>query len=570
MADNDSTFNPYSMNASLWKQIEEREYKGVWRYGQSAGFLDPNSRVSKDDLYGNTFDPAIYYEMRYAHDIVAAAMEFRRSSVAALEYEFKCRTDKPSTSQIMAKEAVGMILTNMPYNSLESWLAEVYDNVHSFGLALYEIYIPTEGPNKYRLQLLRIPPHQIEFFNLDEETMTHLKSVQVNYASGIKTIPAEKLVWFGYQTFPGNLWGKPDLRSIFSIFTAYKEDLKAYLALRRLQQGILYFQENANGTNKNSWDVAKAYMSQYFRGRPSPLILPVGMDLKHLAVTIPGIDNADKMLTYFDKKIREALGASLGNLGIDGVGSLALGEEVSIKDHERFVAHVEAFLDIVNGNTAIESNLLHRITEYLGFEPETHTPQIESINNIEQDRSGAITLAFAAIEKGIITKEELGKDNIKIIIEELGFSVEHLEDNHTSYMSEGYEEERDRYEPLLSTMSLPEKYSHIDFTTPKGVADEARKGLALRRAHNRGGTDVGVARARDLSNREKMSPDTIGRMVSFFARHEGNKQADGFNPGEDGYPSAGKIAWLLWGGDAGKRWAEKVKGQMDAADEKEN
>jgi hypothetical protein len=59
-------------------------------------------------------------------------------------------------------------------------------------------------------------------------------------------------------------------------------------------------------------------------------------------------------------------------------------------------------------------------------------------------------------------------------------------------------------------------------------------------------------------------------MVSFFARHEGNKQADGFNPGEDGYPSAGKIAWLLWGGDAGKRWAEKVKGQMDAADEKEN
>jgi hypothetical protein len=44
-------------------------------------------------------------------------------------------------------------------------------------------------------------------------------------------------------------------------------------------------------------------------------------------------------------------------------------------------------------------------------------------------------------------------------------------------------------------------------------------------------------------------------MVSFFARHEVDKQGQGYRPGTEGYPSAGRIAWALWGGDAGRTWA---------------
>jgi hypothetical protein len=55
-------------------------------------------------------------------------------------------------------------------------------------------------------------------------------------------------------------------------------------------------------------------------------------------------------------------------------------------------------------------------------------------------------------------------------------------------------------------------------------------------------------------------------MVSFFARHEVDKQGEGFSPGEPGYPSNGRIAWALWGGDPGKAWAGKVKRQMQARD----
>lgn len=110
------------------------------------------------------------------------------------------------------------------------------------------------------------------------------------------------------------------------------------------------------------------------------------------------------------------------------------------------------------------------------------------------------------------------------------------------------------------------KYDHIDFTPPAGVRAEAKRGLAWRKEHGRGGTAVGVARARDLSNGVNISPATARRMKSYFARHEVDKKGQGWSPGQDGFPSAGRIAWALWGGDAGRSWSNKLVKQMDAAD----
>ena len=58
-----------------------------------------------------------------------------------------------------------------------------------------------------------------------------------------------------------------------------------------------------------------------------------------------------------------------------------------------------------------------------------------------------------------------------------------------------------------------------------------------------------------LSGRE-LSPDTVVTMSAWFARHEVDKQGEGFSPGEDGYPSNGRVAWAAWGGDAGKSWSD--------------
>lgn len=93
------------------------------------------------------------------------------------------------------------------------------------------------------------------------------------------------------------------------------------------------------------------------------------------------------------------------------------------------------------------------------------------------------------------------------------------------------------------------------FSPPKSARENAKRGLELRKKWNRGGTEVGVARARDLSSGRRVSRETVGRMAA-FDRHRGNHR-----PGKkerDGGPTAGTIAWLLWGGDAGVDWAIRV------------
>ncbi len=107
---------------------------------------------------------------------------------------------------------------------------------------------------------------------------------------------------------------------------------------------------------------------------------------------------------------------------------------------------------------------------------------------------------------------------------------------------------------------------HIDLTPPLTVAANAEKGLRLRQDFSRGGTMIGVARARDLRARKPLSEDTILRMTSYFARHAVDRQAQGFGDKEN--PSAGYIAWLLWGGDAGRDWAERKKAEIEASGEK--
>ncbi len=99
---------------------------------------------------------------------------------------------------------------------------------------------------------------------------------------------------------------------------------------------------------------------------------------------------------------------------------------------------------------------------------------------------------------------------------------------------------------------------------------EAEQGLEWRREFGRGGTEVGIARARDISNGRRLPYETVVRMSSYFARHEVDKEAQGFRPGEDGYPSNGRIAWALWSGDSGMAWASRIIREASAEDAQRN
>jgi hypothetical protein len=100
------------------------------------------------------------------------------------------------------------------------------------------------------------------------------------------------------------------------------------------------------------------------------------------------------------------------------------------------------------------------------------------------------------------------------------------------------------------------------YTPTTGMASAAKRALAWHEDGKPGGTLVGLARANQLKNREPLSASVVLRMHSFFSRHEVDKQATGFSSGEEGFPSKGRVAWDMWGGDGGQTWAEAKRNQI--------
>ena len=129
---------------------------------------------------------------------------------------------------------------------------------------------------------------------------------------------------------------------------------------------------------------------------------------------------------------------------------------------------------------------------------------------------------------------------------------------------------------LAKNPSIPDKYGHIDFRPPVEVAEAASRGLAYRQKaspSNKGGltpeeaakegVGSGVQRATNLKNRDNVSPEVIGQMRNFLSRSE---RASEIEEGKEPWNDKGYVAWLLWGGNPGKAWVEKIYQQMKQAD----
>lgn len=99
---------------------------------------------------------------------------------------------------------------------------------------------------------------------------------------------------------------------------------------------------------------------------------------------------------------------------------------------------------------------------------------------------------------------------------------------------------------------------------PADVANAARRGLELRKQFGRGGTAVGVNRAEQLADGKPVSNADVAAIASYFKRHTVDKQATAHRWGDEADPSAGYVAWLLWGGDAGETWANEERGKRDS------
>jgi|GEM_PF-162326 len=97
-----------------------------------------------------------------------------------------------------------------------------------------------------------------------------------------------------------------------------------------------------------------------------------------------------------------------------------------------------------------------------------------------------------------------------------------------------------------------------------GMREEARRYRAWKEEGRKGGTEVAARRAGQILSGDEISDETIRVMSAWFARHEVDKQGEGFSPGEEGYPSPGRVAWAAWGGDPGKTWSDALVARMES------
>ena len=108
----------------------------------------------------------------------------------------------------------------------------------------------------------------------------------------------------------------------------------------------------------------------------------------------------------------------------------------------------------------------------------------------------------------------------------------------------------------------------IDLMPNEGMRKEAQRYRDWKSEGEGGGTDVARTRASQILSGNELSPDTVITMSAWFARHEVDKQGKGFSPGEEGYPSNGRVAWAAWGGDPGKSWSDARAKRIKAAEDR--
>ncbi len=108
----------------------------------------------------------------------------------------------------------------------------------------------------------------------------------------------------------------------------------------------------------------------------------------------------------------------------------------------------------------------------------------------------------------------------------------------------------------------------INLMPTDGMRKEAERYRAWKKEGEGGGTDDARTRATQILSGNELSPDTVITMNAWFARHESDKSGKGFRPGEEGYPSNGRVAWAAWGGDAGQTWARSKSNSIKKARER--
>lgn len=324
-----------------------------------------------------------------------------------------------------------------------------------------------------------------------------------------------------------------------------------------------------NEDNYNDqFEALKEVMQQFAAHESQSLVMPAGIKLSDYKISFDA-EKVQKAIDSEDLKMTKRFLANFMELGVGGgSGSFALGSDLS----DVFLSGIEYIADMICEK--VNAHIIEDVVK-AKYGPRAEYPKLicRGIN----DKAGKELADIIAIlvDRGIVRPTDRLEDFINDVY---GLPQINRDEEEGGDGDDNPPDPEDKPAPPTTDNPTPleedvdtglsdlidgiYKLAEGDVSRipPKKAQDNARMGLKLRKKYNRGGTSVGVARARDISNGSELSRSTIARMSS-FNRHRKNYRPE--MKEDDGGATAGTIAWLLWGGTEGIDWAMRTLEKID-------
>ena len=518
-------------------ELAASDYSLYNKNGEIAPY-NPDTLVGRKGLY-------MYDQMRI-DDQVKACLTLKKFATLAPSFQIIPASD--DGQDIEVAEFVEYCFEKMQGNMTDTVL-EIMTAL-DFGYSISEINYKEfdTGVHRGKIGLKNIKTKQPHYYQFVIDEYSNLLDDGILYQGrGLEErYPISKFIIFSYQKEFGNHYGTSDLRPAYRGYWSKDVLIKMW---------NIYLERFANptvlGKYKTNDPAARNSLRNILDNLTAKTSITHRMDEFDIQLLESGrnaTNDFERALNFYNKSIARSILIPDRLMAEGDTGAYAQAK-----------IHFDVFLFVIQKlrldieENVMQQQLIRRLVAY-NYSNVESLPMFKFNPMTDEQKFQLNSLFIDAVQKGVISPT-LEDENI--LRQNLNFPEKDVEpDTPENQITQEADDEE------IEDIS-ENSYSQVDLRPTKEMQAEGERALNWRREFGRGGTEVGIARAAQLKNRENLSPSTVKRMKSFFARHEVDKKAKGFRVGEEGYPSNGRIAWSMWGGDAGQRWSNSKVDELE-------
>lgn len=567
------------------------------------GRFEHNNLVSQYRQTGSAGTPGKLFEMIHAWPHLRAAVKRDLAAVGSLgwetseledetteEREFNDALERLFDSRLYVQTGDGFREGHGEYLRQLRWASYV-------GFALLDPYWETGAGLFSDDRLLIHPLLQAAVHRFPAEGPA-IRSVEYVHQNGGRTsIPYDGLIHLAHDAPPGLPFGRGELRSLVAPYEAFQNIVFASMRSDAVSSGVVIGTDVGHSRGEDS----RAAMETTLRAMGEGQTWAIEPDHDAIRVMFPSgtPPKWGERINTLNAMIDRLFGEEALSLGTTQTGSRAVGESLRAESAESGRDLADVFV----------SAAYYKFAAWVANEEEYggRIRRIRSVGEDAVDQEQRTNILSTAIQSGQLTwtgddetarREELGlgeraetgdSDATKLngaqitaaadvvaqvsqglipesaarqLLIAAGIPADRVSDMLPQSES-GDRRAEPNDEPEPNTEPEPLAVSDVDLTPTQEMADAARRALGVRDEKpksQQGMTRTGLARANQLIDREELSPDTVRRMLSFFERHEVDKQGETW--GDQG---KGWQAWHGWGGDPGFAWAKRKVKELDRA-----